>query len=204
LDLLATLEAGRLLLLLLVLVPLGEIIPKCCWRRWARRWWWLWRRRTRRFWWRRTNAPLRALGLGAGLLGPASSPLALLGAGLLGPNGGGLKLTIRRRGVAGVSSPPLTPRRRVGWRSYLQPLCLCPRGEGRGGSAGSSDGGAGGHAGSLGASSRRIGDPDPTMGVPTAALANCNVTLVEGRQRSQNHCPQPCVVTERRDALRED
>jgi hypothetical protein len=91
LDLLATLEAGRLLLLLLVLVPLGEIIPKCCWRRWARRWWWLWRRRTRRFWWRRTNAPLRALGLGAGLLGPASSPLALLGAGLLGPNGGGSK-----------------------------------------------------------------------------------------------------------------
>jgi hypothetical protein len=31
----------------------------------------------------------RALGLGAGLLGLASSPLTLLGAGLLGPNGGG-------------------------------------------------------------------------------------------------------------------
>jgi hypothetical protein len=33
-------------------------------------------------WWRRdqrTNAPLRAVGLGAGLLGPTSNPLALLG-----------------------------------------------------------------------------------------------------------------------------
>jgi hypothetical protein len=30
-----------------------------------------------------------ALGLGAGLLSPASVPLMLLGAGLLGPNGGG-------------------------------------------------------------------------------------------------------------------
>jgi hypothetical protein len=68
----ATLEAGRpllllllrlLLLLLLLLVPLGVIIP--------RGWWW---RRGRR-----TNTPLRTMGLRAGLLGPTSSPLALLG-----------------------------------------------------------------------------------------------------------------------------
>jgi hypothetical protein len=49
----------------------------------------LWRRRTRWLWWRRTGAPLRALGLGARLLGPASGPLTLLGAGFLGPNEGG-------------------------------------------------------------------------------------------------------------------
>jgi hypothetical protein len=62
-----TLEARRsplqLLLLLLLLVSLGVITP---------RWWW-WR------WDRRTDAPLRAVGLGAGLLGPTCSPLALLG-----------------------------------------------------------------------------------------------------------------------------
>jgi hypothetical protein len=66
LDLLVTLEARRsplLLLLLLLLLPLGVITP---------RWWW-WRRD------RRTDAPLRAVGLGAGLLGPTCSPLALLG-----------------------------------------------------------------------------------------------------------------------------
>jgi hypothetical protein len=53
----------RLLLLLLLLVPLGVIIS---------RWWW-WRR------YRRTDAPLCAVGLGAGFLGPTGSPLALLG-----------------------------------------------------------------------------------------------------------------------------
>ena len=51
-----------LLSLLLLLVPLGEITP---------RWWW---RRDRR-----TDVPLRAVGLGARLLGPACCPLALLG-----------------------------------------------------------------------------------------------------------------------------
>jgi hypothetical protein len=39
-------------------------------------------------WWRRTDEHLRALGLGASLLGPTISPLTLLGADLLGPNGG--------------------------------------------------------------------------------------------------------------------
>jgi hypothetical protein len=65
-----TLEARRsplllllLLLLLLVLVLLGVITP---------RWWW---------WWQdwRTDAPLRAVGLGASLLGPTCCLLALLG-----------------------------------------------------------------------------------------------------------------------------
>jgi hypothetical protein len=58
-------------LLLLLLVPLGEITPGWWWRRRDRWWWWLW--------WRRTDVPLRALGLGAGLLGPTSSSLTLLG-----------------------------------------------------------------------------------------------------------------------------
>jgi hypothetical protein len=59
-----TLKARRSpLLLLLLVVPLGVITP---------RWWW-WR------WDRRTDAPLRAVGLGAGLLGPTCSPLTLLG-----------------------------------------------------------------------------------------------------------------------------
>jgi hypothetical protein len=53
----------RLLLLWLLLVPLGVITP--------RRWWWRWDRRT--------DVPLRAVGPGAGLLGPACTPLALLG-----------------------------------------------------------------------------------------------------------------------------
>jgi hypothetical protein len=59
-----TLEVGRSsLLLLLLLVPLGVITPR----------WWRWRQD------RRTDVPLRAVGLGAGLLGPTCSPLALLG-----------------------------------------------------------------------------------------------------------------------------
>jgi hypothetical protein len=65
-----TLEARRsplplllLLWLLLLLVSLGMITP---------RWWWWWRDQ-------RTDAPLRAVGLGAGLLDPTSSPLVLLG-----------------------------------------------------------------------------------------------------------------------------
>jgi hypothetical protein len=72
LDFPVTLEARRsplllllflLLLLLLLLVLPGVITPG---------WWWWWQNR-------RTHAPLRVVGLGAGLLGPACSPLALLG-----------------------------------------------------------------------------------------------------------------------------
>jgi hypothetical protein len=64
-----TLEARQsplpllLLLLLLLLALLGVITPR----------WWLWRRD-----WR-TDAPLRTVDLGASLLGPTCSPLALLG-----------------------------------------------------------------------------------------------------------------------------
>jgi hypothetical protein len=68
-----------LLLSLLLLVPLGEVTPRWWWQRRTQHWWWLWWRWTRWWWWWRTNAPLRALGLGAGLLGPTSSPLTLLG-----------------------------------------------------------------------------------------------------------------------------
>jgi hypothetical protein len=50
-------------LLLLLLVLLGVITPIG--------WWWRWDRRT--------DAPLRAVGLGAGFLVPTCSPLALLG-----------------------------------------------------------------------------------------------------------------------------
>jgi hypothetical protein len=121
LDLPTTLETGQplLLLLLLVVVPLGEIAPGRWW--WQRtRWlWWLWWRRTRWLWRQRTDAPLRALGLGAGLLGPTSGPLALLGAGLLGPTRGVRKKTIRRHGAADVASLPSTPGRCLRRRSYL-------------------------------------------------------------------------------------
>jgi hypothetical protein len=89
LDFPATLEAGRLRLLLLLLllllslllllVPLGEVTPRWWWRWRTRRSWWLWWWRTRWWWWQRTDVPLCALGLGAGLLGPTSSPLTLLG-----------------------------------------------------------------------------------------------------------------------------
>jgi hypothetical protein len=75
LDLPATLEAGCPLLLLLL-------------------WWWRWR------WHRGTGAPLPAVGLRAGLLGPTSSPLALLG---------GPKQATHRRDTADVTSLPPTP-----------------------------------------------------------------------------------------------
>jgi hypothetical protein len=117
-DFQATLEAGRplLLLLLLLLVPLGEITPRWWW--WRRdRWWWWWRR-ARWWWWRpnhRTDTPLRALGLGAGLLSPTSSPLMLLG---------GPKQATRRRDAASVSSLPPTPRSQLGRRRCCSPFTL--------------------------------------------------------------------------------
>jgi hypothetical protein len=113
LDFPATLEAGRpllllllqlllLLLLLLLLVPVGEITPRWWW--WRDRWWWWWWQRWARWWWwrqdRRTDVPLRAIGLGAGLLGPTSSPLTLLG---------GPKQANCQCDACGVASLPLTP-----------------------------------------------------------------------------------------------
>jgi hypothetical protein len=110
-----TLEASRppllllllrlLLLLLLLLVPLGEITP---------RWWW-WRRD------RRTDAPLRVVGLGL-----TSSALPAV----LWRFWGALKRATRQRDVACAASPPPTPRSYVGRRHRLQPLYPCPRGWG--------------------------------------------------------------------------
>jgi hypothetical protein len=103
LDFPATLEAGRPLLLWLLLVPMGVITP--------RGWWW---RRDRR-----TDAPLRAVGLGAGLLGPTCSPLALLG-------GSKMSDPTARRSLSRLSSSD--PQSYLGRRHCLQPLCPCPRG----------------------------------------------------------------------------
>jgi hypothetical protein len=86
-------------LLLLLLVPLGEINPRWWWR------WWLRWRRTRWWWWRRTDAPLRALGLGASLLGPASSPLTLLGGSATNDSS-----AWRSRRRLSSSDPPVPPR----------------------------------------------------------------------------------------------
>jgi hypothetical protein len=51
--------------------------------------------------------PLHALGLGAGLLDPTSSPLTLLG---------GPKQVTRRSDAASVASPSPTPRSQLGRR----------------------------------------------------------------------------------------
>jgi hypothetical protein len=125
-------------------------------------------------------APLHALSLGAGLLGPASSPLTLLGAGLLGPDGGSETndpLARRSRRLLSSSDIPAPP----GAEELLAaPL---PLSKGRGATA---------------------GDLDPAMGVLAAGLVNRDTALVEGRQCGQIHRPQPCIVVECRDALRED
>jgi hypothetical protein len=172
-----TLEAGRplllLLLLLLLLVPLGVITP---------RWWW-WQRD------RRTDAPLRAVGLGAGLLGPTSSPLALLG-------GFETSDPSARRSLHRLSSSD-PPGATWGRGTARSPFALVQ-------GAGGHDGiGAGSHTGGLGTSSRCIGDPDPAEGVPAAGLANRHAAVVEGRQCGQDRRPQPWVIAERRDVLGE-
>jgi hypothetical protein len=134
--------------------------------------------------------PLRALGLGAGLLGPTSSPLTLLGAGLLGPNGGGPKQMIHRRGTAGVASLPPTPQRHLGrrprrrrgklwrgrWEPHRQTGGLRPARR----RSGSRGGGPG----------RRFGEPPRRSHRGSVAWS-----------RSP---PQPWIVAERRDALGED
>jgi hypothetical protein len=201
-DFPATLEVGRpllllllrlllLLLLLLLVVPLGEITLRWWWWRRDRWWWWWWWwRRTRWWWWQRTDAPLRALGLGAGLLGPANSPLTLLG-------GSETNNPSMRRSRCRLSSsdPPGAT-----WAEALLAAPL-PLFKGLGAATRPAQGG---RTGRLGASSRRIGDPDPTVGVPAAGLTNRHAALVEGRQRGQDCHPQPWVVAERRDALGED
>jgi hypothetical protein len=63
-------------------------------------------------WWRRADAPLRALGLGVGLLGPASGLMTLLRADLLGPTGGSetndpsARRSRRRLSSSDTSAPP--------------------------------------------------------------------------------------------------
>jgi hypothetical protein len=176
-----TLEAGRplllllllLLWLLLLLVPLGEITP---------RWWW-WR------WDRRTDAPLCALGLGASLLGPTNSPLALLG---------GPKQATRRRDAAGVASLPPTPPVPPGAEELLAgPLPLSME---LGATAGPA---LGAPLAGWGPPSRYTRDLDPAEGVPTASLTNHHAALIEGPQRGQHRRSQPWIIIERRDVLGE-
>jgi hypothetical protein len=143
LDLPTTLEARRPLLLLLLLLL----------------WWWRWR------WHRGTGAPLRVVGLGAGLLGPASSSLTLLE---------GPRQATRRHDTTSVASPPLTPRTNWGRGAACSPFTLVQGVGGRGG-------GAGGHTSELGTPTRYTRDLDLAEGVPTASLANCHAALVEGR-----------------------
>jgi hypothetical protein len=200
LDLPTTLEVGRSLLLLLLLlwllllvVPLGEITPRWWW--WRRdRWWWWWWRRAQWWWWWSTTTPLRALGLGASLLGPASSPLALLD---------------------GSETRGVRDKRPIGATQPASPLFLRPPGATRGGGATCSPftfvQRARGHGGSSGARTGGLGTPnwytrdlDPTKGVPTTGLSNFHAALVESRQRGQDRRSQPRIITQRRDALGED
>jgi hypothetical protein len=154
-------------------VPLGVIT--------SRGWWW---RRGRR-----ADAPLRAVGLGASLLGPTSSPLTLLG-------GSKTSDPSARRSLRRLSSSD--PQSYLGGGTACSPFALVQGAGGHGGV------GAGGHTGRLGTSSRCIGDPNPTKGVPAVGLANCHADVVEGRQQGQSRRPQAWVVAERWGALGED
>jgi hypothetical protein len=133
--------------------------------------------------------PLHAVGLGAGLLDPTCSPLALLGG-------------LRNERPVSATQP-------------VSPLLLRPPGAtwGRGtacspfafvqGAGGHGGVGAGSRTDGLGTSSWCIGDPVPAEGVPAAGLANRHAAVVEGRQRGQDRRPQTWVVAERRDVLGE-
>jgi hypothetical protein len=114
------------------------------WRRRTRRWWRLWWRWTRWWWWWRTDAPLRTLGLGAGLLGPTSSPLTLLG----GSEINDLSARHNRRRLS-ASDPPGPPRAE---ELHATPL---PLSKGRGGATGA----LGATAGALGATPADWGPP---------------------------------------------
>jgi hypothetical protein len=130
--------------LLLLLVPLGEVTPRWWWRRRTRRWWWLWWRRTRWWWWKRTNAPLRALGLGAGLLSPTSSPLTLLGGSKTNDPS-----AWRNRSRLSSSDTPVPPR------AEELPAAPLPLSKGRGAAAGA----LGATTGALGATLAGWGPP---------------------------------------------
>jgi hypothetical protein len=149
-----------LLLLWLLLVLLGVI---------ALGWWW-WRRD------RGTDTPLRIVGLGAGLLGPICSLLALLG---------GLR---NERPVSATqpASPLLLRPPEATWGGGIacSPFALVQEAGGHGGI------GTGSHTDRLGTPSRCTRDPDPTEVVPAAGLANCHADVIEGWQRGQDRRPQ--------------
>jgi hypothetical protein len=139
--------------------------------------------------------PLRTLGLGVGLLGPASYPLALLGE---------VRIKGRIRDERPVSTaqsvPPLSlqpPGTTRSGRTTHSPLTLVRGAEGQRGNSGAGIGGSR-------TPSRYTRDLNPTVGVPAAGLANRHAALVEGRQPIQDRCPQPLVVTEWRNALGRD
>jgi hypothetical protein len=161
------------LLLLLLLVFLGVITPG---------WWW-WRRD------RGTNTPLCVVGLGAGLLGPICSLLALLG---------GLR---NERPVSATqpASPLLLrpPGATWGGGTACSPFSLVQGARGHGGI------GTGSHTDGLGTPSRCTRDLDPAEGVPAAGLANRHATVIKGRQHGQDHRPRAWVITEHRDVLGE-
>jgi hypothetical protein len=114
------------------------------------------------------------------------------------PQRGGVR-NRRSVGTMQPTSPLLLRHPSAAWAEELLAAPL-PLSKGRGAAVGAWET----LVGALGASNRHIGDPDPAIGVPAASLANRDAALVEGRQRGQNHRPQPCVVAERRDALGED
>jgi hypothetical protein len=130
--------------------------------------------------------------------------MTLLGAGLLSHNGG--VQNKRPVGAAQPASPLFLRHPDAAWggRAACNPFTLVQGAGCRDGGTGSSSGGAGSHTGRLGASGRRVGGPDPAVGAPATGLANRHAALFEGRQRGQNHRPQPSVAAERKDALGED
>jgi hypothetical protein len=129
------------------------------------------------------------VGLGAGLLGPTYSPLALLG---------GLQ---NERPVSAMqpASPLLLrpPKATWGGGTACSPFALVQGAGGHGGI------GATSHTGGLGTSNWCIGDLDPTVGIPASGLANRHAAVVKGQQGGQVCCPQAWVVAERRDVLGE-
>jgi hypothetical protein len=168
-----------LLLLLLLLVLLGVITPG---------WWW-WR------WDRGTDAPLRVMGLGASLLSPICSLLALLG-----------RLQNERLVSATQPVSPLLirpPRATWGGGTACSPDTACSPFALVQGARSHDRISAGSHTDGMGTPSRCTRDPDPAEGVPAADLVNRHAAIIEDRQRGQDRRPQDWVITERRDILGE-
>jgi hypothetical protein len=101
---------------------------------------------------------------------------------------------IRWHDASGAAFLPLTSQNTRGGRTARNSLAFARGAEsGRGNSGASIDGPR--------TSGRYTGDLNPTVGVPAAGLANRYAALVKGRQRIQDHCPQPLVITKWRNAL---